>query len=160
MRFIRLVMGALILPLFAASAYANVGSAADIMVVTDAQHPVHNVPPDARVVLLDEPEELLQALSGDLPDVQNQAQVIAAERLRQQGMDQRQMQYAVQGLVDAWSLQVQKIPAVIFDKTYVVYGENNVDLAIEQIKHYLTTEAAADNAGKSIVSHEAGGQYD
>lgn len=45
------------------------------------------------------------------------------------------MRLALQDVVDAWSLGVTKVPAVVIDN-YVVYGEADVNQAISQITAY------------------------
>ncbi|OTJ71748.1 hypothetical protein CAY98_34130 [Pseudomonas aeruginosa] len=40
---------------------------------------------------------------------------------------------AQQDVADAWSLGVEKIPAVVVDRQYVVYGEPDVSRALELI---------------------------
>lgn len=129
---------------------------AQILVITDSKHPVYNIPPNTKEILLDTPEQLLETLSTYLPDDLNQAQRAATDRLHQGGQDfQQQMQYAVQGVVDAWALQVQKIPAVIFNNQYVVYGEPDVRLAFEEIKRSLKSHRIED-----ISNNGAGAQND
>jgi integrating conjugative element protein (TIGR03757 family) len=47
-----------------------------------------------------------------------------AARLKDGGATlQRRLAAAFQGMTDAWSLSVTKIPAVVVDQRYVVYGE-------------------------------------
>ena len=40
---------------------------------------------------------------------------------------------AQQDITDAWSLGIEKIPAVVVDRRYVVYGEPDVAKALELI---------------------------
>lgn len=40
---------------------------------------------------------------------------------------------AQQDVADAWSLGIEKIPAVVVDRQYVVYGEPDVSRALELI---------------------------
>ena len=39
-------------------------------------------------------------------------------------------------MTDAWSLGVTKIPAVVVDRRYVVYGETDVSRALARIEEY------------------------
>lgn len=47
---------------------------------------------------------------------------------------QARLGMAYQGVVDAWSLGVTTIPAVIVDRLYVVYGEPDVAKAVALIE--------------------------
>lgn len=119
-----------------AAAQANDSSMQEVWVVTDRQHPVH-APSDARVIELDELELLEADLSGSLPRDPKQAAVIAQQRLADQGSEMRErLARAYQGIIDAWALGVTKLPAVIVDRVYVVYGEPNVDRAVAKIDLY------------------------
>lgn len=46
----------------------------------------------------------------------------------------RQLASAQQGATDAWSTGVLKVPAVVIDRQFVVYGQPNVAAAIESIQ--------------------------
>jgi len=43
---------------------------------------------------------------------------------------------AYQGVADAWGLGIVKIPAVVVDRRYVVYGEPDVARAVARIDAY------------------------
>jgi integrating conjugative element protein (TIGR03757 family) len=47
---------------------------------------------------------------------------------------------AYQGVVDAWSLGIITIPAVVVDQRYVVYGEPDVAKAVVLIEAHLRTQ--------------------
>ncbi len=49
---------------------------------------------------------------------------------------QQDLVAAQQGLVDAWSVGVTKIPAVVVDRKYVVYGETDVGSATQSIARW------------------------
>ncbi|MHA5668547.1 TIGR03757 family integrating conjugative element protein, partial [Pseudomonas aeruginosa] len=70
-----------------------------------------------------------------LPQDPQQAQ--AAFKRLLQSPDGRRLQAelvkAQQDVADAWSLGVEKIPAVVVDRQYVVYGEPDVSRALELI---------------------------
>ncbi|EGH26385.1 hypothetical protein PSYMO_35056, partial [Pseudomonas amygdali pv. mori str. 301020] len=59
----------------------------------------------------------------------NQQQAIAIMQQRLNSADalrlQRDLALAQQNLVDAWSIGVTKVPAVVIDRAFVVYGETN-----------------------------------
>lgn len=115
-------------------------SAADVLVVTDQQHPV-SARIGMRVIDLDAPGRIVDsALAAGLPADPTRAAAIARQRL-QGGSDalQKRLALAYQGVIEAWSLGITKIPAVIVDRQYVVYGVPDVDRALELIDQYRST---------------------
>lgn len=117
-------------------ATAQSAVAADIWVVTDQQHPVAAAP-GIRVIELDAPARLEAALSAQLPADPAQAAAAVRQRLKDGGVElQRRLAAAYQGVTDAWSLSVVKIPAIVVDRRYVIYGETAVDRALARIDAY------------------------
>lgn len=53
---------------------------------------------------------------------------------------QRRIGHAYQGVADAWGLGIAKIPAVVVDRRYVVYGEPDVPRAVARINAYRSTQ--------------------
>lgn len=107
-----------------------------VWVVTDRHHPVH-VPANARLIELDAPELLQAELSASLPNDPVQAEVIMRQRLASRRAELRaRMATAYQGVIDAWTLGVAKAPAVVVDRTYVIYGERNVGRAVAKIESH------------------------
>ncbi|MEW9900478.1 TIGR03757 family integrating conjugative element protein [Chitinivorax sp. PXF-14] len=108
-------------------------SAAETWVITDRAHPVAG---DAdRRILLDAPARLEAELASGLPSDPSQAAPIVQLRLRQGGTElQCQIRTAYQGVVDAWGIGITKIPAVVVDRRYVVYGEPDVARAVARIE--------------------------
>ena len=49
---------------------------------------------------------------------------------------QGRIRQAYQGVADAWGLGIAKIPAVVVDRRYVVYGEADVARALAHIEEY------------------------
>lgn len=99
-------------------------------VVTDQAHPV-NAPVGVRVILLDEQQRLEEQLSRSLPSDPSQA-AAAAQRFLASPEGKRlqdDLAKAQQGAADAWSAGVEKIPAVVVERKYVVYGEPDVATA-------------------------------
>ncbi|EPJ9686175.1 TIGR03757 family integrating conjugative element protein [Pseudomonas aeruginosa] len=109
-------------------------SQAEVWVITDQAHAVTATEP-SRVLFLDALEHLEEQLTTALPQDPQHAQV-AFKRLLQ-SPDGRRLQAelvkAQQDVADAWSLGVEKIPAVVVDRQYVVYGEPDVSRALELI---------------------------
>jgi len=109
-----------------------------ITVVHDHAHPVVNISANTRVIALDAPDAILHEVSAGLPADSQQASLIAKERLNDSV--HRKLHDALQGVVDAWALGVQKIPAVVVDQKYVVYGEADVSKALGIIRQYREQE--------------------
>lgn len=119
----------------AAAAMAH-AAAADVRVFTDRHHAVE-APSGVYVVELDAPARIEAELAANLPADPAQAAAIVRQRLQDGGTPlQRRLANAYQGLTDALSLGVTKIPAVVVDRRYVVYGETDVPRALARIEEY------------------------
>ena len=89
-----------------------------------------------RVVELDMPLRIEATLSKGLPPDPAKAAALAKERLANNPAIHQQLAVAYQGVLDAYSLGVTKIPAVVVDRRYVVYGERDVGTALALIDAY------------------------
>lgn len=108
-------------------------AAADVLVVTDNRHLVQT-PAGARIIELDLPLRIEAEIAADLPNDPGEATTLVRQRLLDGGDTlQRRIGHAYQGVVDAWSLGIAKIPAVVVDRCYVVYGEPDVARAVASI---------------------------
>lgn len=118
--------------------HAALASDLDVRVYTDDLHPVAVQPGiTVKVIKLDEAQRLLSELSANLPTDPSQAAAMARQRLAQGGANwQARMQQASQGVADAWSLGIAKVPAVVVNGRYVVYGETDVGKALQLIDQY------------------------
>lgn len=107
---------------------------AETWVITDQAHPV-SVPTGVRIIRLDDQQRLEELLSQQLPNDQRQAEATIQRYLATPAGKRLQsdLVQAQQGITDAWSVGVEKIPAVVVDRHYVVYGEADVAKAIAQI---------------------------
>lgn len=107
---------------------------AETWVITDQAHPV-SVPTGVRIIRLDDQQRLEELLSQQLPNDQRQAEATIQRYLATPAGKRLQsdLVQAQQGITDAWSVGVEKIPAVVIDRRYVVYGEADVAKAIAQI---------------------------
>ena len=110
---------------------------AETWVITDQNHLVQ-VPSGARLILLDDLERLEAKLSEGLPADPQRAAAIMQQRLRSSDAQrlQQDLVAAQQNLVDAWTLGVSKIPAVVVDRKYVVYGDTDVGSATQSIARW------------------------
>lgn len=118
----------------AATALSQEATAADVLVVTDSQHSV-KAPPGVRVIELDQAGRIEAELSAGLPADSARAAAIVQQRLRDGGQElQRRIARAYQDVADAWGLGIAKLPAVVVDRRYVVYGEADVARAVARIE--------------------------
>lgn len=127
------------LPLLASLATATIlragVTAAETWVITDQSHPT--VGNADRHVLLDAPTRLEIELGSGLPSDPEQAAAVVQRRLKQGGTDlQRRIAAAYQGVTDAWGLGITKVPAVVVDRRYVVYGDTDVARAVARVEQH------------------------
>lgn len=109
---------------------------AEIWAITDAAHDLKAVPPGVRLIKLDDQQRIERLLSRNLPTNPQQAAIAAQQRLNSPEGSRilRELADAQQGALDAWSVGVEKIPAVVVDRRYVVYGQPDVAAAIKAIE--------------------------
>ncbi|PBQ09477.1 TIGR03757 family integrating conjugative element protein [Pseudomonas syringae] len=122
---------------------------AETWVITDRNHPVQ-APAHVRLILLDESERLEAKLSEGLPANQQQAIAIMQQRLKSNDAQrlQRDLASAQQNLVDAWSIGVTKVPAVVVDRTFVVYGEPDAIAAEYRIAQWRAAAKYQNASGR------------
>lgn len=118
------------------AALAPQSLAAEVWVITDARHPV-KAPREVRVIELDAPARIEARLAADLPAEPDRAARVVQQRLQEGGTNlQTRLAAAHQGVVDAWSLGITRIPAVLVDRRYVVYGDADVERALARIARH------------------------
>ncbi|WP_081263120.1 TIGR03757 family integrating conjugative element protein [Pseudomonas putida] len=116
-------------------ALANGTAHAETWAITDTAHPLNSVPADVRIIKLDDQQRIEEQLSRKLPPNPHQA-ALAARQLMGTPAGAALMQQlaaAQQGNADAWIVGVSKVPAVVVDRRYVVYGQPDVAAAIKAI---------------------------
>lgn len=114
--------------------------AKNILVVTDSQHPVPATR-GVRVIELDQPARIKAELGAHLPADPTRSTALVQRRLKDGGnFLQTRLGTAYQGVVDAWSLGITTIPAVVVNQRYVVYGEPDVAKAVALIKAHQRTQ--------------------
>ncbi|QEA38648.1 TIGR03757 family integrating conjugative element protein [Pistricoccus aurantiacus] len=111
-------------------------AAAGVEVFTIAGEPVVNLPDAAVVVELDAPARLDAQISQGLPADPEQAEQVLQARMNNSEWQAAFKRYAelYTGVARAWMLGVEKVPAVVVDSEYVVYGEPDVQAALEEIE--------------------------
>lgn len=114
-------------------------AAVDVLVVTDSLHPVQTIT-GARLIELDLPARIEAELAANLPADPARATAIVQQRLRDGGDGlQRRLGSAYQGVAEAWGLGIAKVPAVVIDRHYVVYGDADVGRAVARIETHRRT---------------------
>ncbi|EXU75323.1 TIGR03757 family integrating conjugative element protein [Erwinia mallotivora] len=114
----------------------STGVSAGKVIYTDGAHPVAaDLPADVTVTLLDAPDLLQSELFGPLPADPGQAErqaraVVASPDFTK---NQQALADAYAGVVHAWSLGLEKYPAVVFDDKWVVYGTTDIAVATRQL---------------------------
>ncbi|WP_313053445.1 TIGR03757 family integrating conjugative element protein [Pseudomonas lopnurensis] len=109
---------------------------AEVLVVTDSHYPVQ-APAGIRVIELDLPARIKAELADGLSSDAQRSAALVQQRLGDGGIVlQQRIGAAYQGVVDAWSLGVTAIPAVVVDHRYVVYGEPDVASAVALIAEH------------------------
>ena len=109
----------------------------DVRIFTDKAHPVTTVP-GATIIELDAPAGLVSELSAGLPVDSRLAEAMVRQRLANPTFAERQKRIsrAYQAVADAYSLGVAKLPAVVVDGRYVVYGDADTRRALGRIAVY------------------------
>ncbi len=137
---LRAVSTALALWVVVSSVFSTAAAAAEVLVITDSGHPVQ-VAAGTRVIELDLPARIEAELAAGLPTDPTQAAAIVQQRLREGGQDlQRRIGRAYQDVTQAWGLGIAKVPAVVVDRRYVIYGEPDVARAAARIETYRRTQ--------------------
>lgn len=119
-----------------AALFLSVGARAGTVIYTDSSHAVAvNPGPGVSIVELDAPERAQTAIFGELsadPALAEQRArtVITSPDFRQR---QQQLADAYAGVTRAWSVGLEKYPAVVFDDQFVVYGTLDVKEATRQL---------------------------
>ncbi|WP_374072928.1 TIGR03757 family integrating conjugative element protein [Alloalcanivorax xenomutans] len=116
------------------SAYVQ---AADVLVFANQQTPI-DAPDGVSVIHLDTASEIEAELASGLPADPQRAEVIVRQRLADGDTNlQAHLASAYQGVLDAWNLGITKLPAVVVEGRYVVYGDADVARAMATIEAYM-----------------------
>ncbi|MCG7601792.1 TIGR03757 family integrating conjugative element protein [Halomonas sp. McH1-25] len=109
---------------------------AGVEVFTIAGEPVINVPDSSAVVELDAPARLDARISQGLPADPERAQRVLQSHMSGPEWQATLRRYGklYRGIARAWVLGIEKVPAVVVDSRYVVYGEPDVQAALREIE--------------------------
>lgn len=110
---------------------------AETILITTTQLPIATTK-NIRPITLDLPGILESEISANLPATPAEAQALITQRLTPNLTTQ--LTQAHQNVTDAWSMGVTKVPAVVVDLKYVIYGETNVQRALDRIDEYRREE--------------------
>ncbi|MCD5986496.1 TIGR03757 family integrating conjugative element protein [Pseudomonas sp. CDFA 553] len=115
----------------------STAASGEIILITTNEYPLAATK-NIRTINLDLPATLKADLSRALPANPAEAQAIATQRITPDLA--AQLTQAHQNVTDAWNMGVTKVPAVVVDRKYVVYGETNVHRALNRIEEYRRKE--------------------
>ncbi|HAG2284629.1 TPA: TIGR03757 family integrating conjugative element protein [Salmonella enterica] len=104
---------------------------AQTVIYTTARYPVENPEPGVVIQVLEDIHSLEQSLFPVLSQHPEQADQRARERMKQPDWREQEARLtrAYQSLLDAYALGIEKVPAVVLDERYVVYGTTDIRVA-------------------------------
>jgi integrating conjugative element protein (TIGR03757 family) len=86
---------------------------------------------------LDEPTQIEAGLSHGLASDPTRAAQQVQHKLRAEGGQvSRRLSLAYQSVVEAWRVGILKVPAVVVDGRFVVYGDTDIAHALSLIGQY------------------------
>ncbi len=117
-------------------ACADQNSQQQVTIYTTSEITLQAVPTGADVIYLDRQRQIEAMLSRGLPSNPHQAAMTMQQRMASPDFARlvQELRKASDGLLKAKTHQIQKLPAITVDHTYVVYGQPNVGLALRQIQ--------------------------
>lgn len=120
-----------LMTLFVLTVLCHTLSYAEVLVFTDDKHPFSNIG-NYEVYYLDLPAKIEQRLSEGLSNGPTEAKQQALQRINDPIL-QQEIQQSYKGVIKAWQLGLTKIPAVVVNGKYVVYGIADVKTAVNLI---------------------------
>lgn len=118
-----------------ATIFASFGGMAQTVIYTTPARSVADPQPGVLVQMLENVHSLEQALFPLLSDNPVQAEQQARARMQQPDWREQEtlLTRAYQAMLDARTVGIEKVPAVVFDNRYVVYGTTDVALAQQKL---------------------------
>jgi len=86
----------------------------------------------SQIFYLDDLQQLEHKISHTLSTDPKQAEAEAKQFIQTENLSHKEspwLKKAISGITKAWALEVEKVPAVVFDEQYVVYGTTDLDVA-------------------------------
>ena len=116
-----------------------------ITVITSGLRPINTFGVDSamiKVLDLDEVGMIEEQLSRDLPLNEEEAAVIARQRINTIGQAtlNKKLKDAYSAVLTAMAFGINRYPAIIFDNEYVIYGVTDVSTALEKYYTFRGTE--------------------
>ncbi|MHB0818461.1 TIGR03757 family integrating conjugative element protein [Stutzerimonas stutzeri] len=120
----------------AIATYNAHASPRSVVVYTTSQIALTQVPPEAKIVMLDRLQQIEAQMSQGLPANPQHAALIVKQRMNSAEWLrlQAELRPASEGVAQARSAGIRNVPAVTVDGTHVVYGISNVAAALQQIE--------------------------
>lgn len=112
---------------------------AGVVLYTTSDNPPANTGGEAEIVYLDASDTLTDAWfagQGIALSAQNAPQIAQALQSDEWQAQEAQLQQAYQGIIRAWQLDVERVPAVVVDDKWVVYGLTDIDRARSEVELY------------------------
>lgn len=122
------------LPIYLATlSLAQSAMAQSVTVFVDGQTPLQNSSSATAIFELDAAQRIEERMSADLPGNLQQAEQLMRTRMQSSAWRamEIELQRSAEGLAKAKALGVTKLPAVVVDERYVVYGVTDVKRAVE-----------------------------
>lgn len=107
-----------------------------VTVYTTKKIALHAVPTHTKVIYMDRPLDIEAQMSRDLPSNPHQAAIVMKQRMALPDFTRlhAELQQANADIASAKTLKIEKLPAVVVDAAYVIYGQPNVRAALQQIE--------------------------
>ncbi|EBL8291855.1 TIGR03757 family integrating conjugative element protein [Salmonella enterica] len=108
------------------------------VIYTTEHYPVANPEPGVLVQTLENVQMLEQSLFPSLSSDPALAQQQIKQRMQKSDWQEQEARLtsAYQVLTDAYTLGIEKVPAVVFDGRYVVYGTTDIRLAEKKLNEW------------------------
>ena len=121
----------------------SVSIPAQTVIYTTARYSVENPEPGVVIQVLEDIHSLEQSLFPALSQHPEQAEQRARERMKQPDWREQEARLtrAYQSLLDAYALRIEKVPAVVLDERYVVYGTTDIRVAEKKRDTWLETQS-------------------
>lgn len=121
-------------PLLVIALVAPAGAAAERVevFVADETHARQAAPSDVTIYRVDEAQERMGALEAQLPDDPDEA--LQTARRLVDDTEKEKLERALRAVALAIALEIDQVPAVVFDRTAVVYGVADPDEARQHLQ--------------------------
>ncbi|HEN3291963.1 TPA: TIGR03757 family integrating conjugative element protein [Yersinia enterocolitica] len=110
----------------------------ETIIFTNNDNLLSDIPVSTTIYNLDAPADLVSKAFGTLSSESEIAKkhsqkIMSSKNWQQQDAALRE---SLKGVIKAWSLGIEKVPAIVMEGRFVVYGTTNVELAREKLKQF------------------------